>query len=198
MWWTVSERSGNLFVVERADALSSTPPRESRQTFRWSWELFQTCLILKTTKEFTSKTTGKRFTIKMHALCKTSNIVYLIECRRCGLQYVGESGQPLHKRMNGHRFDITHGRIEVSPVATHFNSAGHSEVDLSVCVVDRRWTEDVILRKNHESKWIRTLGTMLQGNEFAIGCSLTSLLNHTQSYYHHASRRSSIRGMPPI
>jgi hypothetical protein len=25
----------------------------------------------------------------------------------CGLQYVGESKQPFHKRLNGHRSDLT-------------------------------------------------------------------------------------------
>ena len=103
---------------------------------------------------------GERFTIKIHTACKTNNIVYLIECRRCGLQYVGEFGQPLHKRMNIHRFHIIHGRTEESPVAAHFRSASHSDADLSVCVIDRLWMEDVIQGKKLESRWIRTLGTL--------------------------------------
>ena len=104
--------------------------------------------ILKTTNIFTSKVTDEQFTIKIHASCKTNNIIYLIECKKCSLQYVGESGQPLHKRMDNHRYDVTHGRIEESPVAAHFRSDGHSESDLSVCVIDRLWTEDTIRRKN--------------------------------------------------
>ena len=120
----------------------------------------KTCPILKTTNVICSKVTGERFNIKLHATCKTSNIVYLIECRRCGHQYVGESGQPLHMRMNGHRYDISHRKTKESPVAAHFTSTGHSESDLSVCVIDRLWTDDVIRRKNRESRWIRTLGTL--------------------------------------
>ena len=50
--------------------------------------------------------------------------------------------------MNGHRFDITHGRTEVSLVAAHFRSAGQSEADLLVCVIDRLWKDDVICGKN--------------------------------------------------
>ena len=65
---------------------------------------------------------------------------------------MGESGQALHKRMNGHRFDITNGRTEASPVGAHFRSAGHSEADVSVCVIDRLWKEDIICRKNCESR----------------------------------------------
>ena len=39
---------------------------------------------------------------------KTRNLVYLIQCGKCGLQYmyVGETENPLHIRMNGHRSDI--------------------------------------------------------------------------------------------
>ena len=120
----------------------------------------KTCPILKTTNAFCSTVTGERFTIKIHATCKTSNIVYLIECRRCGLQYVGESSQPLHMRMNGHRYDINQGRVKESPVAAHFTGSGHSEADLSVLVIDRLWTDDTIRRKNRESRWIRALGTL--------------------------------------
>ena len=127
--------------------------------FRCEARRCKTCPILVTTDMFTSSVTGERFNLKLRASCKTSNIIYLIQCRRCGLQYVGETGQPLHYRMNGHRFDISHGRIDESPVAAHFNSEGHSETDLSVMVIDVCWKKDTILRKIRESRWIRTLDT---------------------------------------
>ena len=114
----------------------------------------KTCPILKTTIIFVSKVTGERFTIKIQASGKTNNIVYLIGCR--WIRDVGESGKPLHKRTNSHCYDVIHGRNEKSPVTAHFKSDGHFESDLSVCV----WTEDTIRRKNWESRWIRTLGTL--------------------------------------
>ena len=77
----------------------------------------------------------------------------------CGLQYVDQTGQPLHNRMNGHRFCIAHGRINESPVAAHFTSEGHTEMDMLVMIIDRCWREDAILRKIRESRWIRTLDT---------------------------------------
>ena len=39
--------------------------------------------------------------------CKSTNIVYLLTCNGCHIQYVGETRQPLHKRMNGHRQSIS-------------------------------------------------------------------------------------------
>ena len=104
---------------------------------------------------------GEQFAIKIHASCKTNYIIYLVECKRCAFQYVGESRQPLHKRMNSHRFDVTHDRIEESPVVAHFRIDRHLESDLLVCVIDRLWTEHMIRRKNRESRCIKTLGTPL-------------------------------------
>ena len=119
----------------------------------------KTCPILTATDEFTTKKTGQKFKMKFAASCKSSNIIYLITCRRCGLQYVGETGHPLHGRINGHRFNIAHRRTEESPVAAHFNGEGHSQADMVVAVIDQLYSRDPCLRKIRESRWIRTLGT---------------------------------------
>ena len=56
----------------------------------------KTCPILMVTDEFSSHTTEKVFKVKFRASCKSSNVIYLITCRRCGPQYLGETGKPLH------------------------------------------------------------------------------------------------------
>ena len=117
----------------------------------------KTCPILVINDTFSSSVTGEHFILKLRASSKTSSIIYLIQCRRCGLQYVGETGQPLHNQMNGHCFNIAHGCINESPVAAHFTSEHHTEIDMSVMIIDRCWREDAILRKIRESRWIRTL-----------------------------------------
>ena len=43
--------------------------------------------------------------IYYNANCKTENIIYLLECAICALQYIGETKQQLSKRLNGHRSD---------------------------------------------------------------------------------------------
>ena len=72
----------------------------------------KTCPILVTSDEFFSHTTGKFFKVKIRASCESSNLIYLTTCRRYGQQYVGETGQPFHLRVNGHRFDIVHRRTD--------------------------------------------------------------------------------------
>ena len=53
--------------------------------------------------------------------CGSENIIYLITCTRCGIQYVGETVNTLRFRMNAHRQSIKDNKDTL--VAIHFNSA---------------------------------------------------------------------------
>ena len=97
----------------------------------------RTCPILTATDEFTSHKTGQKFKMKFTASCRSSNIIYLITCTRCGEQYVGETGQPLQRRVNGHHFNVMHRRTEEFPMAEHCTSDGHSQADMVVVVIDQ-------------------------------------------------------------
>ena len=85
----------DLLVRAATSPNTGNPPGN----FRCEARRCKTCPILVTTDTFASSVTGERFKLKLRASCKTSNVIYLIQCRRCGLQYVGETGQPLHSRM---------------------------------------------------------------------------------------------------
>ena len=53
-----------------------------------------------------SKVTKKWYDVVSSASsmnCATENVVYLISCTRCGVQYVGETSQKLRSRFNNHR-----------------------------------------------------------------------------------------------
>ena len=133
----------------------STGPRETPGNSPCGRPRCKTCPILVTTDQFSSKTTGKQY----QATCKSSNLIYLISCKRCGLQYVGETEQASNERMNGHRFDIVNKKIDDKPVAAHFNSPQHTLEDLQVMVIEQLWKRDTPLRKIRESKWITLLQT---------------------------------------
>ena len=108
---------------------------------------------------FTSATTGERFYAKATANCKSKNVIYLIECNKCGKQYVGETENALHLRMNGHRSDYNR-KLPDKPVAVHFNSVGHTFNDLSILVIEQMWRDDSAHRKTRESYWIHTLRSL--------------------------------------
>ena len=66
------------------------------------------CAHIKIGTTFRSTTTGERFQVKATADCRTRNVVYLIECKMCAIQYVGKTENALHIQLTGHRSDINH------------------------------------------------------------------------------------------
>ena len=119
------------------------------------------CRHMRTINKFKSPVSGKVHHIKASADCKMSNVVhaYVIGCNKCAIQYVGETENALHIRMNGHRSDIKNRRLE-KLVAKHFNSVGHSLDDLSIFVVEKIHQEDASFLKAKKSYWIRLLRSL--------------------------------------
>ena len=114
---------------------------------------------IKVDTRFSSTTTGEKFHAQATANCKTNNVVYLIQCNKCGKQYVGETENTLHLRMNGHQSDYN-CKLPNKPVAVHFNSVGHTFNDLSITVIEQLWRDNVAHRKSRESYWIHTLRSL--------------------------------------
>lgn len=110
---------------------------------------------------FVSHSTGKRFTLFNNSNCHSNNVIYLISCRRCGLQYVGQSHRRLHERICGHRSDINTKKS--TTIAIHFNSTGHRITDLRVmCIetVPNPHNNDItLLLLNRENFWMNKLDT---------------------------------------
>ena len=66
----------------------------------------KTCKHLREGDKFTSNVTGKAYNVQSNnpvMTCDTKNVIYVISCRKCGIQYVGETSQMLRQRMNNHR-----------------------------------------------------------------------------------------------
>ena len=73
---------------------------------------------------------------------KQSNVVYAVQCNEeCSDLYIGETKQPLHKRMSQHRRATTTGQD--SAVHLHLKEKGHSFDDHKVRILARedRWFE---------------------------------------------------------
>ena len=117
------------------------------------------CKEIETCNTFKSKNTGRKYDIKATLTCKSKNLVYLISCKRCGLQYIGETENALHIRMNGHRSDIRTKKLD-KPVAAHFCQSDHSAEDLEVRGIEKIHENNTDRRKRRESYWIFTLKTL--------------------------------------
>ena len=88
------------------------------------------CTRIIPTRSFSSSHNNRTFTVRGHINCKTSNIVYLVTCRKCNQQYVGETSRPLADRINDHLSAI---RLKKpTPISIHFNITGHSIADFRI------------------------------------------------------------------
>ena len=95
-------RPKNLWdLLTRAEL--STPPPSPLGTTPCERSRCKTCLTIITSSSFFSHHTGRQYTIRDSTSCKYSNLVYLIQCRSCGCQYIGETNQALNEEMNSHR-----------------------------------------------------------------------------------------------
>ena len=108
---------------------------------------------------FSSGITGETFTIREHVTCESSNIVYLLGCRKCpGVQYVGETQNALSTRFYTHRSHIN--KNTGTHVTRHFNTADHSLQDVKVTVIERVFRRSKRARLARESFWIKKLSTL--------------------------------------
>ena len=90
--------------------------------------------------------------------CTSENGIYLITCKKCHAQYVGQTHQKVSKRMNSHRFDICHYPDNFTNVSVHFNENGHTPSDFSFAPIDKVEAEWPRLLK--ENYWMHRLNTI--------------------------------------
>ena len=69
-----------------------------------------------------SNTQKSYFPINAAMNCSSKNVIYLVECGCCGMQYVGETKRTFRIRANQHRRDIENENP--TPVGSHFNERG--------------------------------------------------------------------------
>jgi hypothetical protein len=107
---------------------------------------------------YTSKVTGKQYKIVCTVICKSANVIYILECSVCGLQYFGESKQPFHKRLNGHRSDLA--KKTFLPVSQHFRLSDHRLEDfnrMKILIIEQNCLWSDFRRENRERIWNKEL-----------------------------------------
>ncbi|XP_071807548.1 uncharacterized protein [Asterias amurensis] len=82
--------------------------------------------VIKNSTSFTCTKTGTKYDILSRITCTTKNVIYLITCKKCNIQYVGKTKQLFKGRMSGHR-----STVNTTAIAAHFSSE-HSIEDMVV------------------------------------------------------------------
>ena len=60
-----------------------------------------------------NKLVCKTRTIKSNMTCDAKNLIYMIRCNRCNLQYIGETKRRLKDRFNEHRRTIDNPKHQI-------------------------------------------------------------------------------------
>ena len=89
--------------------------------------------------------------------CHSKTLIYLIECKRCHLQYIGETKHQLSERFVGHRRSIlNHQQLSTTtPVSLYFNQAGHSINDVLIILIELIRSKRDSVRKPREAHLIK-------------------------------------------
>ena len=126
---------------------------------------------------FKSSVTNERFVfdgVCDAKACKTRNVVYLITCQLCNIQYVGETTTPLASRFYGHRGAIKRSQINTI-LYTHFLNAGHTYHHCKVQIIYHYDKKDGDAKKtllNVEEFYMRKLGTI---HPFGLNDKISSM-----------------------
>jgi len=112
------------------------PPLKHQPKCKTPW----TCRICPKPTEngrYKSSATGREYQGPKNYSCKTSNVIYLITCKKCKMQYVGETYRQFGIRMKEHLRYIKNPSQYDEPTGRHFNSKGHNISDFTCRVI---WT----------------------------------------------------------
>ncbi|XP_048678038.2 transport and Golgi organization protein 2 homolog isoform X2 [Caretta caretta] len=102
-------------------------------------------------------------TIRGSFTCTSTNVIYAIMCQQCpSAMYIGQTGQSLRKRINGHKSDVKNYNIH-KPVGEHFNLSGHAITDMKVAILKQKNFKSRLQRETAELEFICKLDTINLG-----------------------------------
>lgn len=113
----------------------------------------------KQTNIFKSEAYNRTFSINQILNCKSTSVIYLITCRKCKLQYVGETKRSIQARLLEHRSNIN--TFKNQPISNHFNTANHTVNDLEIIAIEQVTSDKktTIIRRQREQYWQNKIGS---------------------------------------
>ena len=118
------------------------------------------CRHIDECTHFYDRHSGTKYPVQGHIDCNSYNVIYLLTCKKCQLQYIGQTSNPLKTRIYQHIRDIR-AKAKTS-VATHFRLDRHTENDVRACAIGKApiMTSERLLV---ERAWITILRTTSPG-----------------------------------
>ena len=112
---------------------------------------------------FSSAQTGKTYFVRQKFSCNSSNVIYLVHCKKCNLQYVGSTTTEFKVRFRNHKSSMKTNK-KTCEVAIHFNRTPHVLLDFTFQCIDQiqtitsENTDNLLITK--EAYWSAQLFTL--------------------------------------
>ena len=120
------------------------------------------CPYVREGKTVAATSTNFKTDVNGSVDCSTSNIIYLLGCKKCPQQYKGETERSLKERFLEHKGYVNTNNQSKSTGA-HFNSKGHSVSDMDVTIIEKVYNQDIQFRKQREKLYIQKFNTRYKG-----------------------------------
>ena len=136
------------------------------------------CHVLSTKDDFVSSSTHRIYKYEIPSSvsridCNSSNLIYLITCKRCALQYVGETCLKIRERFNIHNTCISHPEKDHNCriLSEHFSKGSCKGATYFVNVIEKlkgsgRDSDGkvdpavTVIRRKKETEWMLKLRTV--------------------------------------
>ena len=120
------------------------------------------CPFVSVGKTVRSTANNTKIDINTSVSCTTSNVVYLIGCKKCTQQYIGETERTVKERFLEHKGYVT-TRTMSKATGRHFNLPCHQKSHMSITVLESINTDDQAYRKRRESEYIQQFNLKYKG-----------------------------------
>ena len=120
------------------------------------------CPFIKEGRKIEATQSNFKMDINVSANCLTTNVIYMLGCKRCPQQYVGESERSLKERFLEHKGYVSNN-ILTKAKGEHFNQKGHSVSDMEITIIEKIFNQDPQFRKQREKMFINKFNTRYKG-----------------------------------
>ena len=158
-------RSGNIWSkcfgihylsdkLVRSKLRTVTQTNASKGSFRCGNDCITCHYITDGRTNYTFSATGETRPIPDHIDCNSTNLIYMVHCRRCDKQYIGETKRRLKDRFNEHgRRPVDRPTPSSRPTAVseHFNADDHLPNDMEHIPLELIHSSRDAIRKAREA-----------------------------------------------
>ena len=120
------------------------------------------CPYVKIRQAVKASKSNYSFEINTEVNCQTKNLIYILECKKCSEQYIGETNRTLQERFSEHIGYVKNKHLHTA-TGDDFNQRGHSQIDMSITILEKIHNRSDQYRKIRETMFISKFNTKHKG-----------------------------------